>query len=321
MDNHIQTAESEVSAITRPSDSICEFAHCSMLEHIIRLIRVRHWIKNGFVFVPLLLLFALPTPSQIIRCTLGAFLFCLICSSVYIMNDIVDVAKDRAHPVKKMRPIASGAVPMTIAYILLGLLFVSGLAIACLFDIVVAAVLLGYFVMNIAYSFLLKNLIFIDVFTISLGFILRLYVGFRILGLSIGYSPNLWFALFVTFLTLFLGMGKRHGELKMLGENSTEVRQSLSDYSLEQLEQIIGTLMTCTILAYTMFLFQTQQVLLFTTLPLLLYSVFRYRFLEGKNNLHGSPEMIIYKDRPIRICVILWAILLIGICVGHTYIM
>lgn len=315
MDHLSQTGVTDSKVLTKSSSDR------SMLINILKLIRVRHWIKNGFVFVPLLLLFALPSPSQFLRCVLGAFLFCLICSAVYIMNDIVDVSKDRAHPVKCKRPIASGAVPMPMAFLILIVLFTGSLLGACLFDIVIAGVLLGYFVMNIAYSFLLKNLIFIDVFTISVGFILRLYVGFRILRLSLNNPANLWFALFVTFLTLFLGMGKRHGELKMLGDNSGEVRQSLSDYSIEQLEHIIATLMTCTILAYTMFLFQTQNVLLFTTLPLLLYSVFRYHFLEGRTNLHGSPEMIIYKDGPIRICVILWAILLVGICVGQSYIL
>ena len=312
------------SAIMTDTNSAHEMAgtyNRNVFKLFIQLIRVKQWIKNGFVFVPLLLLFALPSLGQIRNCILGAFLFCLISSAVYIMNDIVDVEKDRTHPVKKMRPIASGVISVGVAYILLGCLLAGALLAAFLFDKTVAFLLACYFVMNIAYSFFLKKIMYVDVFTISMGFLIRVGVGFRVLHLSMDDTVNLWFAVFVVFLTLFIGMGKRHNELKMLGGDSSDFRQSLSECSMEQLDQIMNILMTCTIMSYTMFVFQTQRPLLFITLPLLLYSIFRYHFLENKTDLLGSPEMIIYKDAPIRWCILLWAVLLVGICVGQAYFM
>ena len=132
------------SAIMTDTNSAHEMAgtyNRNVFKLFIQLIRVKQWIKNGFVFVPLLLLFALPSLGQIRNCILGAFLFCLISSAVYIMNDIVDVEKDRAHPVKKMRPIASGVISVGVAYILLGCLLAGALLAAFLFDKTVAFLL------------------------------------------------------------------------------------------------------------------------------------------------------------------------------------
>lgn len=290
-----------------------------LLKSTVQLIRVKQWIKNGFVFVPLLFVFAIPSLSQITRCALGALLFCFVSSSVYIMNDIFDVAKDRAHPVKRNRPIASGAVPIPVAYLLFGLLLATSLVGAFFFDKVVAGIILAYFVINIAYTLFLKKLMFIDVFTISLGFILRLCAGFRILHKPVGESCNIWFILFVMFLTLFIGIGKRCSEIKLLGNDSAGFRESLNGCSIAQLEQLIIMLMTCTIMSYAIFVYTSEIKALFTTAPVLMYGIFRYHFLNEKSTIAGSPELIVYKDRPMCACLLLWAVLFVSICIVRSY--
>ncbi|MBO4697951.1 MAG: UbiA prenyltransferase family protein [Lachnospiraceae bacterium] len=290
-----------------------------LLPSLIQLIRVKQWIKNGFVFVPLLFVFGFPSFLQLYNCAIGAFLFCLVSSAVYIMNDIVDVQKDRAHPVKKNRPIASGAVPIPLAYAMIGVLLISSLLGAFYFNKTVALLILSYFVINIAYSLFLKKLMFIDVFTISLGFILRICAGFMILNKNIAEPVNTWFILFVAFLTLFIGVGKRCSELKTLGNNSSDFRESLRGCSIAQLEQIIVMLMTCTIMSYAIFVYASKIILLYATSPVLLYGIFRYHFLNNKSDLTGSPEMIVYKDRPILVSMLVWAFLFALICVAQSF--
>lgn len=285
----------------------------------LKLIRMKQWIKNGFVFVPLLFLFAMPSVSQVLSCALGAFFFCLVSSAVYIMNDIVDVSKDRAHPVKKNRPIASGAVPLGGARLLCCLLLVAGVAGAAFFNPYVAIIILGYFVMNIAYSLFLKKIMFVDVFTISMGFILRLCAGFKVLKKPISDPCTMWFIFFAAFLTLFIGVGKRCNELKIMGSSSGEFRESLKGCSTTQLDQLIVMLMACTIMSYAIFVYTTQIKYLVLTMPLLLLGVFRYHYLNNGSELTGSPEMIIYKDRPIRCCLVFWALILIAICFAQSY--
>nr|WP_292162310.1 UbiA prenyltransferase family protein [Butyrivibrio sp.] len=301
-----------------PYDLTCS-ENVNFFRLILKLIRMKQWIKNGFVFVPLLFLFAIPSVSQVLSCAVGAFLFCLVSSAVYIMNDIVDVSKDRAHPVKRNRPIASGAVPLGFARILCWILLIAGVAGAAFLNPGLALIILGYFIMNIAYSFLLKKIMFVDVFTISMGFILRLCAGFKVLRKPISDPCTMWFIFFVAFLTLFIGVGKRCNELKTMGGNSGEFRESLKGCSTSQLDQLIVMLMACTIMSYAIFVYTTMIKYLVLTMPLLLLGVFRYHYLNNGSELTGSPEMIIYKDRPIRCCLVFWALILIAICFVQTY--
>ena len=165
----------------------------------------------------------------------------------------------------------------------------------------------------------MKKLMFIDVFTISLGFILRLCAGFRILHKPVGESCNIWFILFVMFLTLFIGIGKRCSEIKLLGNDSAGFRESLNGCSIAQLEQLIIMLMTCTIMSYAIFVYTSEIKALFTTAPVLMYGIFRYHFLNEKSTIAGSPELIVYKDRPMRACLLLWAVLFVSICIVRSY--
>ena len=286
---------------------------------LLRLIRMKQWIKNGFVFVPLLFLFQIPEVNLVWRCALGALMFCMISSSVYIMNDIADVSKDRNHPVKRNRPIASGAVPMGVAFVLCGILLIVGVTGAAMIRSDLAFIVSAYFLMNVAYSLFLKKIMFIDVFTISMGFILRLCAGYRICRIPISEPSNLWFVFFVAFLTLFIGVGKRCSELKTMGNSSTKSRESLKGCSAEQLNQLIVMLMACTIMSYVMFVYTTGIKYLVLTTPLLLLGVFRYHFLSNGSDLTGSPELIVYKDRPIRWCLVFWALSLAAICFAQSY--
>ncbi len=291
----------------------------TILKTFLNLLRVKQWIKNGFVGTPVVLLFALPTLEQIKNLAIGIMLFSIVSSTVYIMNDVADIEKDKLHPKKKKRPIASGKVSIRLAYFIMVLMLFACLYAAFWFDRGVAIMLFSYFIMNVAYTFHLKKFMYIDVFIISFGFLLRIAVGLRILDLSLTDPVNLCFGIFVLFLTLFIGIGKRYDELMTMKEDSANFRQSLEDYSIGQLDQTMGILMACAIMSYTMFLFETAITLLFTTLPLLLYSVLRFRYLRDKSALLGSPEKVIYKDAPIRWCILLWGALFVGICAFQAY--
>lgn len=291
----------------------------TMVKTFIKLIRVKQWIKNGFVSTPVVLLFALPTLEQIKNLIIGAILFSIVSSTVYIMNDVADIEKDKLHPKKKKRPIASGKVSIGLAYFIMVLMLFTCFYSALWFDRGVAIILFSYFIMNVAYTFHLKNFMYIDVFIISSGFLLRVAMGLRILNLSLTDPINLWFGIFILFLTLFIGIGKRHDELKTMKEDSANFRQSLANCSIEQLDQTMVILMTCAIMSYIMFLFKTENTKLLITLPLLLYSVLRFRYLKDKSALLGSPEKVIYKDAPIRWCILLWGALFVGICAFQEY--
>ena len=283
------------------------------------LLRGKQWIKNGFVFIPLLLQFRLPTLLQFKNIMVGAFLFCMISSVIYILNDLADVACDRKHPVKKYRPIAAGAISEKSAKRIDGVLALLTFGAAFLFNRLFFGVVICYFILNVAYSLKLKRYIFIDVFIISIGFILRLLAGFLILDLPLNEKSCLYFILFISFLTLFVGMGKRKGEMDVLEEESKQHRQALEFYSIELIDQLMLILTTCTIMTYVLFIMEIHIILSYITVPLLLYGIFCYQYLGKNASVLGRPDKMIFLDRPLRFSIMIWGLTFIGICIEKSF--
>lgn len=274
----------------------------------IKELRIKQWIKNGFVFLGLITTLQPWGMRQFIDVCIGALLFCSICSSVYIFNDIMDVEKDRVHPKKKFRPIASGQIPIRIAMILAIVIAVITLILAYVFCIFCGIILSCYLVMNIIYSLRLKKYVFLDLFIISTGFGLRFELGILLLGQKLEQGYNIWFLVFIIFLTLFIGMGKRKTELAILAAECTAHRDNLKDYSLVLIGEVMPILTTCTLISYILYAVGTQNLMVLITIPLVLYGILRYLYITACTDVGGKPENIIFCDKPTRICILAWLV-------------
>jgi 4-hydroxybenzoate polyprenyltransferase len=234
-------------------------------------------------------------------------------SAVYVLNDMLDIEADRAHPVKCHRPLASGELSMTTAKGLLGLLVVGSVLLSLLVSQWVTLCVLAYFTINIFYSWRLKHLVIIDVFLISAGFMLRILAG----TVGLGIEPSPWLLLCGLMVTLFLGFAKRRAELLMLEAteeaNSALTRRVLDDYDPQMLEQFIAITAACTIIAYGLYTVAPQTVAihgsnrLIYTLPFVVYGIFRYLFLLHGRARGNDTAKDLLQDRHLLLTVIGWA--------------
>lgn len=282
---------------------------------ILLAVRPRQWIKNLVVFAPLVFAGRLLDLADLGR-TLGAFLlFCLLSGAVYLVNDIADRDRDRVHPEKSHRPIASGALPVTAAAVAAAVLFAASAAAAWWWFDRLLPVLLLYLVLNLLYSFWWKHIVIVDVMSIAAGFLLRAVGG--AVAISVDISP--WLILCTILLSLFLGFCKRRQELTGLAEQASDHRGILSEYSTRFLDQMISVVTTATLMAYAFYTLspEVQQKLgtdqLYLTLPFVLYGIFRYLYLVYRLDRGGSPTQALLTDRPLLFNVSLWGATVVAI--------
>ncbi|EGT3617301.1 decaprenyl-phosphate phosphoribosyltransferase [Clostridium perfringens] len=277
----------------------------SFFVSLFKLMRPKQWIKNFFVFGALIFSYSFLDLKKDIYAIITFILFCLISSTVYIMNDILDVEKDRVHPKKRFRPIASGAISIKEAEIALFILLVFSMTCALFINRKLFFILAVYFINNIFYSFKIKNIVILDVISIAFGFILRVIAG----GVVIDVSLSGWILLCTFFIALFLGFEKRRNEIIKLEGKATEHRKILDDYSDELLKQFSDITLTCTVIAYAMYTFVAYDTsYMMITNVFVVYGLFRYKYLSMKKGQGGSPTETILTDKSIIIDVILWAI-------------
>lgn len=300
--------------------------------HLLRALRPRQWIKNGLLFAPLIFGGYLLNYDYFMQ-TFYAFLyFCGIASAIYLLNDIWDVEKDRLHPIKKNRPIASGALPISWAAVVSSLLVVilvpaSFIYIGKYFGVIVSI----YIIIQIAYNLKLKEVIILDALTIAFGFILRVFAG----ALAIPLSISSWLILAITGTSLLLAFGKRRAErtlLKARGLDNESTRAILKHYPDSLLDSMISTSASFAIITYSLFTFQTssQSVTagliesllpstltsakyLMLTIPIVIYAVARYLYVIYEKGEGESPERIILKDKPLLYTSLVWLLLIIVI--------
>src|SRR5512135_3544902 len=280
-----------------------------MLSAMIKTLRIRQWTKNGFVFIALFFDLQLRNPAAAIVTGIGFAVFCLLSSSVYILNDIQDVESDRRHPTKRNRPIASGKLPVSVATAEALVLLAICLPIAYLLSPVFLGICLTYFLMNLAYSRWLKHVPLLDVLIIAAGFVLRVGAGVSIIQVE-RFSP--WMYVVTTLLSLFLGFGKRRAELAMLTDDANSHRKVLDGYTLPFLDQIITVLSGTTIIAYSLYTFSAPNLpedhSMMLTIPFVLYGIFRYLYLIQVKHEGGAPEELLLTDRPLLASVALCAL-------------
>ena len=270
---------------------------------LLKLIRPKQWVKNGFVFAPLIFSGALFNSSAFIHSALAALFFCIASSATYIVNDIQDVEQDRHHPKKsKSRPLASGLVTKNTALILLTIFYfilIFGYSLMPKVILVIA----GYLVLNLAYTFFLKHEPVIDIFTIAIGFVLRVIAG----SVALDVEPSAWMCVTTLCLALYLAAVKRRQEL---AQNGSDGRKVLKKYSVQLVDRYAEMSATGALLFYSMFVMSTRPALVIT-IPLVLYGLFRYWYVVEALDGGESPTDALLADWQLLVVVVLW----IGACV------
>jgi 4-hydroxybenzoate polyprenyltransferase len=330
------TAPPASSTSTRDHDStqLAAFTEriVGRLPPALRAMRPQQWTKNGLVVLALLFARRLMDLRADGRVILAFIAFSLAASFIYVINDIADRERDRLHPTKRLRPIASGQLSLVGASITAGICCVGtgvlgvGLALTSppltrdpfgeflgsgiLFCIVLAA----YMGMNLLYTFWLKHLVLWDVFVIASGFVLRAFAG--ALAIPVPISP--WFYLCTLFLAIFLALGKRRAELVLLEDQAVNHRANLQSYNLVLLDQLMSVVVTSTLITYSLYTFQAdiEGFALMATIPFVIFGIFRYLYLIYVKHEGDRPDEILLRDRQILASVVLCILMIIGILYG-----
>jgi len=274
-----------------------------------KLIRLKQWVKNVFIFAPIVFSQNLFIIDDLKRIIITFFGFSLIASSSYVLNDIFDREKDKLHPEKRKRPIASGKVNIFDALILFTFLLILGSALLLFLNLKVFLVGISYFVMIFFYSIYLKKIVIIDIMIIAIGFDLRALAG----AVSINVVLSPWLIIDLFLLAIFLAATKRRQELVKLKESGTH-KEVLNFYSLPMIDQIVPILTSTTLISYIIYTlsnkvkesFNTQYF--FLTVPFVIYGIFRYLYLIYKKDTYGDPTTLVLKDIPLIIDILLWSI-------------
>ena len=275
---------------------------------LLKSLRPGQWTKNLFVFAALLFGREALIGSSVLRAA-GAFaVFCLLSGAMYLVNDVCDLAADRLHPKKRLRPIASGRLSTRRALAAAVILAAAALAGAFVLRPRLAVVAAFYAALMLAYSLRLKNVVILDVFLIASGFILRVVAG----GVVLGVPLSSWLIICTSLLALFIGFGKRRHEIVFLEADASLHRSILREYSPLLLDQMISVVTASTVIAYSLYTVSEETVRKFGTsnliftMPFVLYGLFRYLSLVHQRGQGGNPEEMIFRDKPLAATIILW---------------
>ena len=302
--------------------------------NLLRLLRPRQWVKNLAVFAAITFngqLFNLAVAEAVLA---GFIVFCATSSAIYVINDIIDVNKDRLHPFKRFRPIANGDVTVPVAILIALILLTTSLTASLFISPIFFFITIVYLALQVSYSVLLKNLAVIDILALAGGYILRVYAG----EFLSGYHISVWLLLTTISLSLFLAIGKRRRELTLVahetGKQIAEIRRSLSDYSERLLDVYASIFATSTFISYSLFTFfddisqaplndiffpeflpsslHGRKWLMITIIPVV-YGLMRYLQDIYEKHEGESPEKVLFSDKPLLTTVILWVLMVIFI--------
>ncbi len=280
-----------------------------MFRQLLISMRPKQWTKNLFIFAPLLFDIKLLDITYIGRTTVAFILFCILSGAVYLINDLADIEKDQQHPVKRHRPLPSGKLGKWWAVSGAVALPIVALSLSFFLEPMFGLVALVYFVLQLFYSFGLKNVVILDVLIIAAGFVLRVAAG-SVMAEAERFSP--WLYVCITLLALFLALGKRRNELLVLEADALGHRKVLREYSPQLLDEMMALVTSATVIAYSLYTFSAENLpankSMMLTIPFFLYSIFRYLYLIYQKNLGGSPEEILVRDVPFVISNFCWGI-------------
>ncbi|MEN8208752.1 MAG: decaprenyl-phosphate phosphoribosyltransferase [Candidatus Fermentibacteria bacterium] len=282
---------------------------------LLQSLRMKSWTKNLFVFAGILFANLWTDPEAVGVTALGALGFCLLSSSVYLINDVSDRKRDVSHPEKKNRPIASGALPVPVALGAAIILAAGVLIVSWIILPTYALVLSAYLVMQLCYSFKLKHIVILDVLIIAAGFVLRAVAGVT-LAIDAGFSEvsiSYWLIVCTFFLAVFLAFAKRRSEVISLGKDAADHRQILEEYTIPLLDEMMGIATAASIIGYSIYTVSERTLelvstRLWLTIPFVTYGVFRYLYLIHIKGHGGSPDRLLLQDRPLLFNIVLWVI-------------
>jgi len=277
------------------------------MKHILSLIRLHQWVKNLFIFIPAFFAERILDSDLFFRLIGGFVAFSLVASSIYILNDYVDVEKDRQHPKKRFRPLASGAIQAPTALVLLGICFVAGMSLGYLTDPTLVWVMLGYFGMNVAYSFRLKQVPILDISLISIGFLLRVLAG----GVVAEVPISKWLVILTFLLALLLALAKRRNEF-LIARSGKDIRKGIEGYNLEFTTSAMVFTASITVVAYIMYTTSEEVIkrigndYLYLSSIFVILGILRYLQLALVYEKTGSPTRILLKDVFIQLVLLAW---------------
>lgn len=277
------------------------------LPPLLRALRPLQWTKNGVIFAALVFDRKVFEPEPLLNTLFAVLVFICVSGAVYLINDLHDATSDRLHPLKRLRPIAAGQLSARTALSTAGLLIAVGVVGSWLIRMELTVVVLGYLALMIAYSLGLKRMAILDVFAIATGFVLRAVAG--AVAIAVTISP--WLLVCTMLLALFLGFAKRRQELTLLPDAAAH-RANLQDYSVPLLDQLIGICAAATVMAYAFYTFDAVAVpdnhSMMLTVPIVTYAIFRYLMLVERRNHGGSPEAVLFTDRPLLGSIVAWGL-------------
>jgi len=277
---------------------------------LLRTLRPKQWTKNVAIFAALIFDAKVFQPGPLLRTLAGFALLCMVTGAAYIINDLADIDRDRLHPTKRNRPLPSGAlsVPAAIAGALV--LLSAALPLAFWLNATFGALTVGYLVLQLAYTFVLKHRVIVDVMVVAAGFVIRVGAGVPLVPAD-RFSP--WLYVCTTLLALFLGFGKRRQELVLLGDNARNHRAILDEYTVAFLDKMINVVIGAAIVAYSLYTFTAVNVppnhLMMLTTPLVMYGLFRYLYLIHVRGEVAAPDEVLLKDRPLQLTVLAWGVM------------
>lgn len=284
------------------------------MKHLFFALRPKQWIKNLFIFLPLIFgnkLFSFPTNLKV---TIAFVLFCLASSAVYLINDLLDIGKDKQHPLKRLRPIARGTVSVHRARTTALILVVAVMAASFALNTTFAVLILVYFIFNVFYTTVLKEIVIIDVCSIAAFFLLRIVIGGVVAEVPISH----WIILMTVLLALFLGFNKRRQELKLYKRKAKAYRPVLKKYSWYFIDQMIAVITSTIVVTYLLYTVDSRTVNQFgphllLTVPFVYYGIFRYLYLMHKLRKDGDPTRTLLSDPPMQWNLVLWIAISIAV--------
>ena len=281
----------------------------TVLGSYFRLARPKQWTKNGFVLAGVVFAHQALLASSVASALLAFVAFCALSGGVYAANDVLDVEEDRKHPLKRLRPVASGAVSPRSAIIFSVALAAAGLALGFAVGPGVGLAGVAYLTLQAVYTTVLKHTAILDVMSISAGFVIRALAGVAAVGSPI--SP--WLIVCTALLTLFLGFSKRRHEIASLGDGAVSHRKNLRDYSVPLLDEMMNIMISATIIAYVLYtFFEYENYYMMGSIPFVVYGVFRYMLLVHRNG-GGNPDTLLLSDRPLQVALLLWILVVMAV--------
>lgn len=280
-----------------------------MLRALLKTMRPRQWTKNAFVFVPLVFDVKVFDADPLLRSLAGFVLLCLASGAIYLINDLVDVDKDRQHPTKRLRPLASGRLSQRAALVAAAVLPLLTLPAAFILDPQFGIIVTAYLVLQLAYSLWLKHVVILDVMIVAGGFVLRVAAGVPLVAAE-RFSP--WLYVFTTMLALFMVLGKRRQEIALLKDKAANSRMILDHYSLPFLDEMMAVVTASTVMTYALYTFSAPNLpkdhTMMLTIPFVIYGIFRYLYVIHVQGNGGAPEEVVLTDRPLQAAVVLFAL-------------